>query len=257
MYVTRATSGKFVDGKPRVSSMPYAYDIAEELIPDHFSGNKFGHNGTVAATHETIWSNSTLYAYMTTADQLEILSSNDEDGGAGTDTGALTMDIFGLDTNYAEISETITLNGSTVVLSSNSYLRIYRAIVRTAGSTGWNIGTITIRDQDTDTTRATIEPFKNQTLMAMWTIPAGHTGFITAWYGGTTLNKATEVELYIRPFDEVFQVKRNMHLVQSSWGERFDFPERVTEKSDIELRAIASGGGGDVSAGFFMWYEAN
>ena len=248
---------KKIEGKPRVSAIPYAYDIAELNVPDHFPFNKFGHNDAVAATLETIWSAGGLYPYMTVADQLEILSSNDEDGGAGTDTGALTMDIFGVDSSYNEISETITLNGSTVVTSVKSYLRIYRAIVRTAGSTGWNIGTITIRDQDTDITRATVEPLKNQTLMAVFTIPSGYTGFITTWYGGTILAKDTELELYVRPFGEVLQVKRNMHIFRNSFRDEIDFPERVTEKSDIEIRGLASGGGGDISAGFFLWYEKN
>lgn len=236
----------------------FLFNIAEGIAPNHFSINKFGHNPSVASTLETVWSNSSLYAYMSSADQLEIVSSDDEDGGAGTDTGALTMEIFGLDANYGEINETITLNGATVVTSVKSYLRIYRAIIRTAGSTGWNIGTITIRDQDTDTTRATIEPFKNQTLMALWSIPANFTGFITGWYVGANVkDKVVECELYLRPFGEVFQVKRNIHLVNNVLQEKFDFPERVPEKTDIEIRAIAGGGGGDVSAGFFMWYEAN
>ncbi len=243
-------------GRQRVSAISYLFDIAEGNVPNHVALNKFGHNPTLAATLETIWSNSILYVYLTTADQMEILSTDDEDGGAGTDTGALTMEIFGLDSDYALISETITLNGTTIVTSTKSYLRIYRAIVRTAGSTGWNIGTITIRDQDGDATKATIEPFKNQTLMALFTIPAGKTGFITGWYGGTTLDKATEIELYIRPFGEVFQVKRNLHIVQNAFEEKFDLPEMVSEKSDIEIRGIASAGGGDVSAGFFMWYES-
>ncbi|KKK50144.1 hypothetical protein LCGC14_3127950, partial [marine sediment metagenome] len=143
----------------------------------------------------------------------------------------------------------------TVVTTAQSFLRVYRAIVRTAGSTGWNIGTITIRDQDTDVTRASIEPFFNQTLMAVFTIPAGFTGFITSWYTGAVVNKDTEVLLFIRPYQEVFQVKRHIHIIGASYGERFDFAEKVEAKSDIEIRAKASGGGGDVSAGFFMWYE--
>ncbi len=243
-------------GRQRVNAIPYSWDIAEGNVPDHASINKFGHNAAVAATLETIWGGSTLYSYMSVADQLEILSSNDEDGGAGTDTGALTMEIFGLDTNYIEISEMVTLNGLSVVTSVNSYLRVYRAIIRTAGSTGWNIGGITIRDQDIGTTRAFIESFDNQTLMALYTIPAGRTGFVTAWYAGTVSNKATEVVLAVRPFGEVFQSKRHLHLIQNLMPEqRFTFPEEVGEKSDVEIRAQAIGGGGDVSAGFCLWHE--
>ena len=93
--------------------------------------------------------------------------------------------------------------------------------------------------------------------MAVFTIPSGHTGFITTWYGGTILAKDTELELYVRPFGEVFQGKRNMHIYRNSFRDEIDFPEMLTEKSDIEIRGLSSGGGGDVSAGFFLWYEKN
>ena len=237
--------------------MPYSWDIVEGNVPGHSSINKFGHNGNVAATLETIWSAGGVYPYMAIADQLEVLSSNDEDGGAGGDTGALTMQIFGLDTNYDQIDETVTLNGVTVVTTTASFLRVFRAKVLTAGATGWNIGVITIRDQDTDTTRASIEATKNQTLMAVYTVPADMTGFITSWYMSTISNLATEVELYVRPFGSVLQVKRHFHIIQDIFAETIDFPEKVTEKSDIEVRALSAGGGGDVSAGFFMWIEEN
>ena len=100
-------------------------------------------------------------------------AGNDEDGGAGGDTGALTIEIFGLDANYNPISEVVILDGLTFVTTTKSYLRIFRGIIRSAGSTGWNIGIITVRDQDTDTTRALIDSFVNQTLMTV-ALPSIH-----------------------------------------------------------------------------------
>ncbi len=246
---------KEIDNKPRVSAMPYTFDIAEGNVSDHVPLNKFGHNPTVAATLETVWTGSNLYPWITVADQLEILSADTDDTAGGT--GARTVELFGLDADYVFIGETVSMNGTSVVTSTLTYFRIYRAIVRTAGSSGWNEGIITIRDQDTDTARALIAAQKNQTLMAIFTVPAGNTGFITSWYVGAIANKDTEFELYIRPEGEVFQVKRNIHLIGMAYSNNFDFPEVVNEKSDIEIRAMSSGGGGDVSAGFFMWYEEN
>lgn len=241
------------DNKPRVSSMPYTYDIAEGNIANHSSINKFGHNPTVAGVLETVWTGSNLYPWMTVADQMELLSGsiNDDVGG----TGAITLELFGLDSSYNPISEMISLNGTAPVTTTLSYFRNFRAIIRSAGSTGWNVGVITIRDQDIGTTRAIIDANKNQTLMAVYTIPAGYTGYITSWYAGSVASKDTQIELYIRPFGEVFQVKRNMILNNAIYDEYIDFPEVATEKSDIEVRALSGGGGGDVSAGFFLWIE--
>ncbi len=244
-----------VEGKPRVSSMPYTFDIAEGHIDDHVALNKFGHNPTVAGSLETVWTGSNLYPWMTVADQLEILSSDPDD--AAGDTGARSLILFGLDVDYLLISEVIITDGINVVTSVLTYFRIYRVMVVEVGVSGWNEGQITIRDQDTDTARALIEVQKNQTLMATFTIPANYTGFITSWYVGSVTTKDTEFELYIRPFGEAFQVKRNIHLVGMAYSNRFDFPEVASGRSDIEIRASSSGGGGDVSAGFFLWYEGN
>ena len=246
---------KQIDNKPRVSSMPYTYDIAESHIADHFAMNKFGHNPVVAGVLETVWQDGGLYPWMTVADQLELLSDDPDDTLLGS--GARTVELFGLDANYVLINETLDTAGVGVVTTALTYFRIFRIIVRTAGASGWNEGEITVRDQDTNTTRAMVTTEKNQTLMAIFTVPAGHTGFITSWYVGSVTNKDTQFELYIRPEGEVFQVKRNIHLVGMAYSNEFDFPEVVPEKSDIEIRAMSSGGGGDVSAGFFMWYEKN
>ena len=45
---------KQIDGKPRVSSMPYLYDIAEGNVANHYTMHKFGYNSAVPATDK--WS---------------------------------------------------------------------------------------------------------------------------------------------------------------------------------------------------------
>lgn len=252
-----ATYGvKQIDGKPRTSSMPYQFDIAEGNVADHSPINKFGHNGDVGATPETIWPTGGLYTDISSAVGLDILSSDADDTTAGA--GARTVQIYGLDGNYAEQNETITLNGSTATSSTNTYLFINRAIVRSAGSSGWNEGTITIREGPSNAVRMTVPQFQNQTLHGRWTVPAGYTAYITRWYFSSNVaNKQTEAGLYVRPFGEVFQLKRFIHLIGQPYNVPIDFPEVVTEKSTIEVRASTGGGGGDVSGGFFLWYEAN
>ena len=248
---------KHIGNRPRVSSTPYLYDIAEGNIADHYPMRKFGHNAAVGAALETVWSGSNIYPYMATKDILEILSDDEEDGGSGTDTGALTMTIYGLDEDYALQNETVTLNGGTIVESSLEYLRVYRAIVNTAGSLGWNKGTITVRDKTNDVARALIDPTFNQTLMAVFTVPAGHTAYIISWYLSSSVSKVVEAGLFIREFGGVFAVKRYVDFLTGPHAQYLDIPHSVSEKSDIEVRASAAGGGGHVAGGFTLWYEAN
>ena len=247
---------KQIDGKPRVSAMPYTYDIAEGNVTDHSYIRKFGHNDDVGAANETVWSPGGLYPWPAAAEILKVSSSDVNDDGAPVDAGARTLDLFGLDANYALQSETITLNGQTAVPTAKSYLRVFRAQVMTAGASGGNEGTISVKDNADSVTLLTIEPLKNQTLMALYTIPAGNQAFITGWGGSISSNQVVEVELYVRPFGEVFQVRSHIELRTGPFQENWIFPEPVTEKSDIELRAMAAAATGEVAGNFSLWYEA-
>ena len=41
-----------IDNKPRVSAMPYTYDIAEGNISDHYAWAKIGFNAAIGVTEE-------------------------------------------------------------------------------------------------------------------------------------------------------------------------------------------------------------
>lgn len=257
---TDGTALKTIDTKLRTSSMSYLYDIAEGNVPNHIPLNKFGHNNTVGNAYETIWSGSTLYPYLAAADQIEILSDSAQDDAVAVGTGAWTLKIIGLDANYDILEETITLDGAVVITTTAEFLRINRAIVLTAGTTHGNVGTITIRDQDTDTTRAIVEPMIGQTLMATWTVPADHTFFMTSWNVGSSLSKEIDIALLSRDNtipNAAFQSKQFTNFKDTFFNHEKELPLKFTEKTDIEIRAKTAAGGGDISAGFDGWYEAN
>src|SRR6056300_570903 len=79
--------------------------------------------------HLDVGAASTLYAY----------SANAQDSASGT--GARTITIQGLDNNFNEIEETVTVGGAATTLE---FLRVYRAFVATAGSLNTNIGDVLI-----------------------------------------------------------------------------------------------------------------
>jgi hypothetical protein len=206
--------------------MPFTYEIARGNIREATQINKFGYNGAVGATEEPVWDGSAAYTWQTSAQALEIISSSDEDasGGVGGDTGAQTVQIYGLDANYAEQNETVTLKGQTAVDLANTYLRVSRMIVR-------------------------------QTLMCLWTVPAGKTLYLTEFFGSVSVNKTTEFILKVRPFGEVFQTKKMVTLNQVYAEFPYKHPLVIAAKSDISLDAMTSIGGGIVSGGFSGWYE--
>lgn len=242
---------------PRVSSRPYTYDIAEGSVSGLSSIRKFGHNDDVGAALETVWGAGGLYPWPASAEILKVSSSEAEDDGDPVGDGARTMQLFGLDANYALQNETITLNGEGAVSTTKSYIRLFRAVVLTAGVSLGNEGTISVKNNANAITLLSIEPLKNQTLAAIFTIPAGCTGHIVCWFTATSSNKVTEANLFVKPFGQVFQVRAHLELNQGQFQQEFAFPEIVPEKSDIDLRASAVGGGGAVGGGFELWYETN
>ena len=116
------------------TSEPFELQVARGQIAYHKPLFKFGNNPTVGDSTETIWSQGGLYSYLSAATVLKVSSSSANDTSAGT--GARTVQLYGLDADYNEINEAVTLNGQTAVNTTNEFLRINRMIVRSAGTGG-------------------------------------------------------------------------------------------------------------------------
>ena len=163
-----------------VRSVNSELDLALGRFGGMESGTKFGRNSDVdVAAAEDIWHGGSDYTGQPvsfTPETIEVFSSStsDDDG----DTGARTIRIFGLksSTSTEYESEDLTMNGTTAVTSVNTWWRINRAYVLTAGSTGNNVGNITIRPTTTTASVFAVMPATyNQTQIAAYTVPAGKT----------------------------------------------------------------------------------
>lgn len=174
----------------KVNSSPNRYNVGRALVVGDFLtevalsnvsnyeyGYKFGRNGVInTGTAEDVWENGGTYTGQPvsyTPDTVEILSSSVNDTSAGS--GARTVRISGLksSTSSSYTSEDLTLNGTTAVTSSNSWWRINRAYVLTAGTGGENAGTLTVRGSlDNAVIFLTISAGRNQSNVACYTVPA-------------------------------------------------------------------------------------
>jgi len=247
------------------TSEPFELQVARRQIAWHYTVHKFGFNSDIDDTLETVWAQGGLYSYLAAATQLSVSSSSANDTSAGT--GARTVTLSGLDANYAEISETVTLNGQTAVTTTNSYLRIFRMVVNSAGSGGQNAGVIyagtgTVTAGVPANKYATIVIGDNQTLMAIWTVPANHTAYLLqtdVTVATTQNNKYCTASLVARPFGEVFQVKDRFVKAESQTTLTYSLPLKFEEKTDIEYRAIGDSAGADIaiSAAFEIIYIWN
>lgn len=152
----------------------YLYDLGFGLRPGFRRIVALGHNPSIdtTSTPEDIWTGGGIYPWMIAATSLEALSASADDAAAGT--GARTIIVNGLDINYAEISEVVTMNGVTPVPLVTQFFRINGVFTTTCGSGQVNAGDITLRDSGGGTTRAIMPLGKGILRQSIYTVPAGH-----------------------------------------------------------------------------------
>jgi hypothetical protein len=231
--------------------------------------SKFGHIDDLGSSLEDIWETGGIYSWPTSASTLEAISTSadDDDGG----TGAQTIVVEGLDANFDEISETITMNGvSATAATTQSFLRVNRAYVVTTGTYGiGSAGNITIRISSAGATQATINQTTadtiawdyGQTQLARYTVPANKTAFISRVAVQCESSKRADIAFYQRQnADDVttpFSARRVFLSFEglSSFAEKtFDAPIVFPEKTDIMAQArLASGANGRVTVRFTIF----
>ena len=183
--------------------------------------NKFGYTGTDVNGTATVWDGdgtTALYPYPS-AGLVSITSTS------GSDTGE-AVEVQGLDGDYNQVIEIINV-GST---GATTFSRVFRA--RKVDAT--NVGTVSINIGGS--LAAQILPGNGQTLMAVYTIPAGKTGYLVKFQGSSDKATAVKFKLFARPFGGAFNLK-------GQWGTQggnvvtYDYPIPLsfTEKTDIKI----------------------
>lgn len=252
-----ATYGvKHVANKPRVSAMPYTYDIGEGNIADHTGIVKYGANGAVSTTEEIVASQGDVLLYPSSAAVLRIYSASSDDDLTGT--GAQTVDIFGLDGSYVEQTETVDLDGAGAgfATTSGSYLRVFRMEVNQTGSGEENAGLIQVRNVGNTETYLQIDAGLGRTLAAQWTVPADMTLFIAQMDFSSAATKGSIFRLFVRKFGGVFQVMYVTAVFASTQVVPFPVLYKIDAKSDVQIRAEAITAGDNVTATLHGWYES-
>jgi hypothetical protein len=232
--------------KLRTIATPFEFEIARRNVEGFSDINKFA-RATVGASEISIWDGNTAYPWITTASKLKI-SSDDAADTATTGTGAWTVIVYGLDANYNEINEVLEMNGTTEVETENTYIRVYRMFVLTAGTGGGAAGTISLKQSTT--TVAKIVNGNNQTLMGVYTIPAGKTGYFLYGKASASAGKSIDGKVYVRFPDTVFAIKHTYEILETTYEFKPVVPIVLPAKSDIDFRAISSAAGAIVSVAF-------
>jgi len=240
-------------------------DISRGLVRGVSHINKFGINNAIAdGTEETVWSASGAYTFSTTADITHIVSSAAE---------TQLIEIQGLDTNWNEVTQTKALTGTTGVALDTPLIRVYRlkvlSAVTNAGVVQCGVGAVTTSFA-AGNLRAQIEIGFGQTLMAIYSVPAGYTAYLTKYYAsivgesGPPAVVPDYVVFNLFTIDNVNgHAPRIGHVVGASLigtslvEHAFQPYPAASEKTDIYLTAKPDGDDASVSAGFDIILVAN
>jgi hypothetical protein len=234
-----------------VGYYPYFLQVSRGLIAGHKRVFKFGYNGDIDDSEETVWDVGGLYVYPSSAVTMTATSSS------GATDEDVEVTIQGVDASYNELSETVTLDASGTATTSGSFLRVYRGFVASGTASA---GNITIANGGT--TYAYLSSADQQTLMALWTVPAGYTAYL--FQIDTTAftvqnNKVATIRMLTRELNGVFRTQQKFDLFEGSYHQDITCPQPIPEKTDIEFRAIADSSNADlrVSTTFDIIYIEN
>ena len=224
---------------------PFGISVSRGLVEDFSGIQKFGYNSSVGTSFETIWDGGGDYTFITSAGTATATSSN-----AGEDDNG-TVTIYGLDSNYDLAEETLTIGGSA---GSTSFIRVFRAIMKTANTGNANVGTITITVSST--TVAQIQPTYGQTLMAVYTVPRNHQAYLVQLDIGSSKDLENEIKFRIKQIDNGNTWNtRSFVTTRGGFTEKnYHVPEIIVGKTDIEMRAKSSATS-SISGGFELFLE--
>ena len=245
---------------PSISSERRHEDFALQVSRGQIAGHRvvqvFGYNSDVDQTEESVWPDGGVVPHPTSASVLKISSSSAADTAAGT--GARTVYIGGVDGDFEEIGETITLNGQTAVNTTNSYLYVNYFYVLTAGTGAANAGNInagtgTVTSGVPAVLYDIIAAGYNQRTTSHFCVPAGHTGYMTS--GVITAGQesgSSGITAFLKQHgpDEILRVGAITTLNNGSVRYDFTFPYVIPEKNCVGATAIGASNNNAVSTFF-------
>lgn len=237
---------------------PFELQVSRGLIAGHRVVHVFGYNFDVDTTEATVWPYTGKITHPAAAIQMSVSSSSASDAAAGT--GARTVLIQGLDTDYREISETVTLNGQTAVTTTSAFLRVNYMRVMTAGSSQSAAGDIYIGSGVVTagvpaTVYNLIKFDYNNTITAHYTIPAGYTGYVmqglfsAGQSGGTAPVRGRLLTTDINGIRHTAAVTTVNNGVADY---AFEYPVAIPEKTDVEATAVGVSQNNEASAMFII-----
>jgi len=224
------------------------FQIAQGLIAGHRAVFKAGYNPSIANnTEESLWSHSVIYPWASwgAGGTLSCVSASASDTGVLYITGLKASD-------WTEVSEQVTMNGTTPVVTTNSFIRI-NSLSYSGSAT--NVGEI--HAYRNGGVVGYIGVGEGQGQMAQFSVPAGYTAYLLN--GNANMGKGNDGfgKFKYRMYGGSFQTAMTFLLFQSTFDYKFEAPLALPEKSDLDVTMLASVSGTSCSCAYSLILIAN
>ena len=236
-----------------VRSMEEESLLAEGKYEGRKIVNKFGRAQNVSGPQD-VWPIGGFYTGQPITGVPETITVT---SSAGSADAGLVLTIQGLDGDYVEQDETITLDANGIGTTTLTFWRAFRAFVRTpAAGQVTNVGVL---NASHTTTVANvffgIPAGVGQTQVAVYTVPAGYTAYVRKFSADmldTNSNSGT-IAGWVRSFGEAERVVRPAKISTDSGMSQIDFYGGIVapEKTDMRVRVLGvQNAQADVTAAF-------
>lgn len=219
--------------------------IARGHVKDASHIHKFGAVPAMSQNQTgTVWDvNDTIYPWSAfdTAGVLTVPAVNASDNGK-------LIQVFGLDDNYDLVNETFTISSTGTTTGAKTFKRVYRAYV-SDGVT--NVGNINVQRGGTTVLRITAG--KGQTLMSVYTVPRGFTGYLIKGTMSCQSGADATGDMFVRYFGQTsFRVGHSFEVSGTGGQYTYEFgvPIQIPAKSDIDVRAQVRSNNARITAAF-------
>ena len=233
--------------KPQIE-LDYRLRILHNEFPGNTIVRMIGENTSVGTVQEDIVDAGGTYPLPTTAETLDVVSTDLNDTFLGT--GGRTADITGLDGDFEPIQELVQMNGTTIVTTTATFMRVHQIRIATDGVyTGLNLGTITATNTTSGNVLATVPIGGGFDNTGVYTTAAGKQLNIIGGYIVAESNKPVAFTILVRgqanlvtaPFGGTLSANPVIGLEGS-----LVFPNLVgrtlPEKSDLWIAATTASG---------------
>lgn len=233
------------------------------------ANNKFGFNPQIntSTDPETLWTVGGVFVKQLTAETVNVASSSAADAAAGT--GARSVFVSYLTTDYAEAGEIVVLDGTNNVALSQPCIAINRMVVLTAGTGRENAGIIDATGASSGDIHAQIPLVTDEgdtigaciTQQLVYTVPAGKSVIIdSVLFNVIKTSGGGNPQITYRGFLENEAGVRLLWLHQRLDSQRSNdfqvsFPTSIPvgEKVTISIEAVTDTNG--AYAGGRFWYR--